>query len=69
MVESWKKLKTSNVFSAFIVCSNGNRSDTECLFNIVCETCNNISSVELLLRQTKVDQQITEENIQYIHFK
>ena len=26
MVESWKKLKTSNVFSSFTVCSNGNRS-------------------------------------------
>ena len=24
--ESWKKLKTSNVFSPFIVCSNRNRS-------------------------------------------
>ena len=26
MVESWKKLKTSNLFSSFIVCSNRNRS-------------------------------------------
>ena len=26
MAESWKKLKTSNVFSSFIVCSNENRS-------------------------------------------
>ena len=26
MAESWKKLKTSNVFSAFIVCKNRNRS-------------------------------------------
>ena len=26
MAESWKKLKTSNVFSSFIVCSNRNRS-------------------------------------------
>ena len=26
MEESWKKLKTSNVFSSFIVCSNRNRS-------------------------------------------
>ena len=25
MVESWKKLKTSNLFSSFIVCSNRNR--------------------------------------------
>ena len=26
MAESWKKLKTSNVVSSFIVCSNRNRS-------------------------------------------
>ena len=26
MAESWKKVKTSNVFSSFIVCSNRNRS-------------------------------------------
>ena len=26
MAESWKKLKTSNVFLLFIVCSNRNRS-------------------------------------------
>ena len=26
MAESWKKLKTSNVFSSFIVCLNRNRS-------------------------------------------
>ena len=26
MVESWKKLKTSNMFSLFIVCLNRNRS-------------------------------------------
>ena len=26
MAESWKKLKTSNVFSLFIVCYNWNRS-------------------------------------------
>ena len=26
MAESWKKLKTSNVFSSFIVCKNRNRS-------------------------------------------
>ena len=26
MEESWKKLKTSNVFSSFIVCLNRNRS-------------------------------------------
>ena len=26
MVESWKKLKTSNVLSSFIVCYNRNRS-------------------------------------------
>ena len=26
MAESWKKLKTSNLFSCFIVCSNRNRS-------------------------------------------
>ena len=26
MAESWKKLKTSNVFSSFIVCWNRNRS-------------------------------------------
>ena len=26
MAESWKKLKTSNVFSSFIVCKNLNRS-------------------------------------------
>ena len=26
MAESWKKLKTSNLFSPFIVCSNRNRS-------------------------------------------
>ena len=26
MAESWKKLKTSNLFSLFIVCSNRNRS-------------------------------------------
>ena len=26
MAESWEKLKTSNVFSSFIVCSNRNRS-------------------------------------------
>ena len=26
MAESWKKLKTSNVFSLFIVCKNRNRS-------------------------------------------
>ena len=26
MAESWKKLKTSNVFSPFIVCKNRNRS-------------------------------------------
>ena len=26
MTESWKKLKTSNVVSSFIVCSNRNRS-------------------------------------------
>ena len=26
MAESWKKLKTSNVFSSFIVCYNRNRS-------------------------------------------
>ena len=25
MAESWKKLKTSNVFSSFIVCKNRNR--------------------------------------------
>ena len=29
MAESWKKLKTSNVFSSFIVCSNRNRSGPE----------------------------------------
>ena len=27
MAESWNKLKTSNVASPFIVCSNRNRSD------------------------------------------
>ena len=26
MAESWKKLKSSNVFSSFIVCSNRNKS-------------------------------------------
>ena len=26
MAESWKKLKTTNVFSSFIVCQNRNRS-------------------------------------------
>ena len=26
MAESWKKLKTSNVFSSFIVCQNRSRS-------------------------------------------
>ena len=26
MVESWKKLKISNVFSSFILCKNRNRS-------------------------------------------
>ena len=26
MAESWKKLKISNMFSSFIVCSNRNRS-------------------------------------------
>ena len=26
MAERWKKLKTSNVFSSFIVCENHNRS-------------------------------------------
>ena len=26
MAESWKKLKTSNLFSSFIACSNRNRS-------------------------------------------
>ena len=26
MAESWEKLKTSNVFSSFIVCKNRNRS-------------------------------------------
>ena len=26
MAESWKKLKTSNLFSSFIVCSNRNRT-------------------------------------------
>ena len=26
MAEIWKKLKTSNVFSSFIACSNRNRS-------------------------------------------
>ena len=26
MVENWKKLMTSNVFSSFIVCKNRNRS-------------------------------------------
>ena len=26
MAESWKKLKTSNLFSSFIVCSNRKRS-------------------------------------------
>ena len=26
MAESWKKVKTSNVFSSFIVCKNRNRS-------------------------------------------
>ena len=26
MAENWKKLKTSNVFSSFIVCQNRNRS-------------------------------------------
>ena len=26
MAESWNKLKTSNVFSSFIVCKNRNRS-------------------------------------------
>ena len=30
MAESWKKLKTSNVFSSFIVCSNQNRSVLVC---------------------------------------
>ena len=29
MAESWKKLKTSNVVSSFIVCSNRNRSALE----------------------------------------
>ena len=28
MAESWKKLKTSNVFSSFTVCYNRNRSAT-----------------------------------------
>ena len=28
MAESWRKLKTSNVFSSFIVCKNGKRSAT-----------------------------------------
>ena len=36
MAESWKKLKTSNLFSSFIVSSNRNRSA------LVCELlCNN----------------------------
>ena len=30
MAESWKKLKTSNVFSLFIVCLNRNRSTQVC---------------------------------------
>ena len=30
MGESWKKLKTSNVFSLFIVCLNRNRSALVC---------------------------------------
>ena len=30
MAESWKKLKTSNVFSLFIVCYNQNRSALAC---------------------------------------
>ena len=37
MVESWKKLKTSNVFSSFIVCKNPNRSA------LVCELLSNNS--------------------------
>ena len=35
MAESWKKLKTSNLLSSFIVSSNRNRSA------LVCELCNN----------------------------
>ena len=30
MAESWKNLKTSNVFSSFIVCKNRNRSAPVC---------------------------------------
>ena len=30
MAESWKKLKTSNVVTSFIVCSNRNRSALVC---------------------------------------
>ena len=30
MAESWKKLKTSNLFLSFIVCSNGIRSALVC---------------------------------------
>ena len=37
MAESWKKLKTSNLFSSFNVCSNRNRSA------LVCELLSNNS--------------------------
>ena len=37
MAESWKKLKTSNVFSLFIVCKNRNKSA------LVCELLSNNS--------------------------
>ena len=46
MAESWKKLKTSNVVSSFIVCLNGNRSA------LVCDL---LSYNSLFVSQTKIN--------------
>ena len=47
MEESWKKLKTSNVFSSFIVCLNRNRSA------LVCELSSNNSLFVVKLNKDK----------------
>ena len=53
MAESWKKLKTSNVFSSFIMCKSRNRSD------VVCELLSNNS---LFVGQLYEDKSLVTHN-------
>ena len=57
--ESWKKWKTSNVFSSFIVCSNRNRSA------LVCELLSNNS---LCVGQLNKDKSLALHALDLISF-